>query len=47
MYKILLEHGADGEMRMAGGWTPTHCAAERGSLAILQAMVQREVSVTK
>ena len=45
--KILLEHGADGEMRMAGGWTPAHCAAERGSLAILQALVQRGVSVTK
>ena len=47
MYKILLEHGPDGEMRMAGGWTSAHCAAERGSLAILQAMVQRGVSVTK
>ena len=31
----LLEHGADGEMRMAGGWTPAHCAAECGSLEIL------------
>ena len=37
--KILLEHGADGEMRMAGGWTLAHCATERGSLAL--------VSVTK
>ena len=27
--KILLEHGADGEMRMAGGRTHAHCAAER------------------
>ena len=45
--KILLEHGADGEMRMAGGWTPAHCAAERGSLEILQALVQKGVSVTK
>ncbi|XP_044164283.1 ankyrin repeat domain-containing protein 66-like [Acropora millepora] len=45
--KILLEHGADGEMRMTGGWTPAHCAAERGSLAILQALVQKGVSVTK
>ena len=45
--KILLKHGADGEMRMAGGWTPAHCAAERGSLAILQALVQRGVSLTK
>ena len=45
--KILREHGADGEMRMAGGWTPAHCAAERGSLAILQALVQKGVSVTK
>ena len=45
--KILLEHGADGEMRMAGGWTPAHCAAERGSLEILQALVQRGISVTK
>ena len=34
-------------MRMAGGWTPAHCAAERGSLEILQALVQRGVSVTK
>ena len=32
---------------MAGGWTPAHCAAERGSLAILQALVQKGVSVTK
>ena len=40
--KILLEHGADGEMRMAGGWTPAHCAAERRSLAMLQAMVREE-----
>ena len=45
--KILLEHGADGEMPMAGGWTPAHCAAQRGSLTILQALVQRGVSVTK
>ena len=34
-------------MRMTGGWTPAHCAAERGSLAILQALVQKGVSVTK
>ena len=44
--KIPLEHGADGEMHMAGGWTPAHCAGERGSLAILQALVQRS-HVTK
>ena len=34
-------------MRMTGGWTPAHCAAERGSLAILQALVQKGVNVTK
>ena len=45
--KILREHGADGELRMTGGLTPAHCAAKRGSLAILQALVQRGVSVTK
>ena len=45
--KILLEHGPDGEMRMAGGWTHAHCAAERGSLTILQALVQRGLNVTK
>jgi len=45
---LLLEHGADGEMCMAGGWTPAHCAAERGSqMAILQALVQRGVSLKK
>ena len=43
----LLEYGADGEMRMAGGWTPAHCAAEKGCLAILQALVENGVSVTK
>lgn len=43
----LLEHGADGEMRMAGGWTPAHCAAEKGCVAILQALVDNGVSVTK
>ena len=45
--KILMEHVADGEMHTAGGWTPAHCVAERGSLAILQALVQRRVNVTK
>ena len=45
--KILLEHGADGEMCMAGEWTPAHCTTERETLAILQALVQRAVSVTK
>ena len=45
--KILLEHGADGGMRIAGGWTHAHCAVERGSLAILQALVQRGLNVTK
>ena len=45
--KILLEHGADGEMHMAGGWTHAHRATERGSLAILQALVQRGLNVTK
>jgi len=34
-------------MRMAGGWTPAHCDAERGSLAILQALVLRGVKLTK
>ena len=43
--KIILEHGADGEMRMAGGWTPAHFDAERGSLVILQALLQRGVSI--
>lgn len=43
----LLEHGADGEMRMAGGWTPAHCAAENGSVEILQVLVDNGASVTK
>lgn len=43
----LLEHGADGEMRMAGGWTPAHCAAEKGSVEILQVLVDNRASVTK
>ena len=43
----LLEHGADGDMRMAGGWTPAHCAAENGSVTILQALVDNGASVTK
>lgn len=43
----LLEHGADGEMRMAGGWTPAHCAAEKGSVEILQVLVDNGASVTK
>lgn len=43
----LLEHGADGEMRMAGGWTPAHCAAEKGSVEILQALVENGVNVKK
>lgn len=43
----LLEHGADGEMRMAGGWTPAHCAAEHGSVAILQALAENGIGVTK
>ena len=45
--KILLVHGAEDEMCMAGGWTPAHCDAERGSLAILQAPVLRGVRLTK
>ena len=32
---------------MAGGWTPAHCAAENGSVAILQALVDNGLSVTK
>ena len=43
----LLEHGADGEMRMAGGWTPAHYAAEKGSVEILRALVENGASVTK
>lgn len=43
----LLEHGADGEMRMSGGWTPAHCAAEKGSVAILKALVENGMSITK
>ena len=34
-------------MRMTGGWTPAHCDAERESQAVLQALVQRGVRVTK
>lgn len=33
-------------MRMSGGWTPAHCAAERGSVKILQALIDAGVSVT-
>lgn len=43
----LLEHGADGEMRMAGGWTPAHCAAEKGNVKILQVLVDNGASVMK
>ena len=41
-----MEHGADGSMRMTGGRTPAHCAAEKGSVAVLQALVDNGVSIT-
>ncbi|EDO40644.1 predicted protein [Nematostella vectensis] len=45
--KKLLEHCADGEMRMSGGWTPAHCAAERGSINVLRALADGGVSLTE
>ena len=45
--KVLLEHCADGDMRMIGGWTPAHCAAEHGHLDVLQALIDGDVSVDK
>ena len=38
--KLLLENKADASIKMAGGWTPAHCAAEMGRLAVLKVMVE-------
>ena len=37
--KLLLDYGADAQMRMTGGWTPAHCAAEGGHIAVLKLFI--------
>ncbi|XP_028406330.1 ankyrin repeat domain-containing protein 66-like [Dendronephthya gigantea] len=36
--KLLMENDADATVRMAGGWTPAHCAAEEGKLNSLRVL---------
>ena len=36
--KLLLDHEADSTVRMTGGWTPAHCAAEEGRLNSLHVL---------
>ena len=36
--RLLLDHGADGTIRMTMGWTPAHCSCEAGKLAALRAL---------
>ena len=36
--KLLLDHNADPTVRMVGGWTPAHCAAEDGRLNSLRVL---------
>lgn len=38
--KLLLDHGADAQMRMTGGWTPAHCAAEGGHVEVLKVLIE-------
>ncbi|XP_046858084.1 ankyrin repeat domain-containing protein 66-like [Xenia sp. Carnegie-2017] len=38
--KLLLDHGADMEMRMTGGWIPAHCAAEGGHVVVLRLLME-------
>lgn len=38
--KRLLDHGADMEMRMTGGWIPAHCAAEGGHVVVLRLLME-------
>ena len=37
--RLLLEYGADPEMRMVEGWTPAHCPAEAGHVNILKLLI--------
>ncbi|XP_013379749.1 ankyrin repeat domain-containing protein 66 [Lingula anatina] len=45
--RLLLEHKAKGTARMAGRWTPAHCAAESGKVHALRALHMAGVSVWK
>ena len=38
--KLLLDYGADSQMRMVGGWTAAHCAAEGGHLEVLKIFIE-------
>ncbi len=38
--KLLLDYGADAQMRMTGGWTPAHCAAEGGHIEVLKMLIK-------
>jgi ankyrin repeat protein len=38
--KLLLDYGADAQMRMTGGWTPAHCAAEGGHIEVLKILIE-------
>lgn len=38
--KLLLDYGADVQLRMTGGWTPAHCAAEGGHIEVLKLFIE-------
>ena len=40
--KLLLDYGADPQMRMTGGWTPAHCAAEGGYTEVLKILIEHK-----
>ena len=39
---MLLDYGADAQMRMTGGWTPAHCAAEGGHIEVLKLLIEHK-----
>ena len=43
--KVLLQNGANPNMRMRQGWTPAHCAAEIGNIEVLKLLMEFSGSV--
>ena len=43
--RLLLQHGAQGDVRMDMDWTPAHCAAEAGRLPALRALHAANIPV--
>ncbi len=45
--RILIEHGARPCLRTEHGWTPAHCAAESGRLAVLRLLHSLHAPIDK